>query len=127
MTLSTSDIKPSAKTTAVYAGTAAFALAVAALYERFSYGEYSWFMRGMFLIPLLGGVFPSSWFTRKKTEIRGWAFRFWNSGLAVLLCGCLVRGIITISGRTSSYDWYYGICGFFFLILGAGIQLISRI
>lgn len=50
-----------------------------------------------------------------------------NPRTALGILGDLHYLFVVADGRTSSYDWYYGICGFFFLILGAGVQLISQI
>ncbi len=92
-------------------------LVTAIIYEKCSYGEYSWFMRLMFLFPLVGGAGLGFVLKKTRTAISLWSRRFWISGLAVLTCGCLVHGIISISGRTDRYSVCYVIAGVGFLIL----------
>lgn len=88
------------------------------IYILFSYGEDSAFLRWMFLCPLAGGLLPSllAGLTGKSGAVLRPAFNLWNSGVAVLTFGCLVRGIIEISGRFTSYDaCYWWAAGGFFL------------
>ena len=76
----------------IICGVLSFFLAVFAyVYEMFSYGQYSVHMRLMFIFPIIAGVFKY----------------FLNTALAVLANGFLVKGIIEISGRTSSFDHLY--------------------
>ena len=103
---------------------AVFCLLFDIIYEHFSYGEYSWAMRMMFLFPLLGGA-GLAWLLRGKS-VKTWSARFWKSGLAVFTVGCLVHGIIVISGRSSSYDWVYVIAGIVFCILSIFCQMKSK-
>lgn len=101
------------KTTLVYLLTAAFCIVFCMIYEQFSYGEHADCMRLMFLLPLLGGAVPFGILAYS----RGWrglsrvGYNLWNSGIAVLSSGCLIKGIIEISGRTSDYDMFYWIGG----------------
>lgn len=108
------------KTAIIYALISVFCLIFSQVYEYFSYGEYSIYMRKMFLIPLFGGLFPSLIILNCHVSkcITRPCFNLWNSGIAVLVFGCLIRGIIQISGRTTSYDRYYFIIGTFFIITG---------
>lgn len=39
------------------------------------------------------------------------AFNLWNSGIAALIFGCLVRGIVNVSGRFTAYDRVYWATG----------------
>ena len=47
-----------AKTALAYAGVTALCLVFCAVYEIFSFGEHSLYMRMMFMMPLLGGAIP---------------------------------------------------------------------
>ncbi len=85
------------------------------IYEQFSYGEYSLYMRSMFWFPLAGGMALAMLFYKLERTVSRKSFLLWNSGIAALTVGCLVRGIITISGRSSSYDRYYWFAGVVFL------------
>ena len=82
----------------------------------------------MFLCPLLGGVLPAGLFlavSPARRAVSRLAFNLWNSGIATLIFGCLVRAIINISGRFTDYDILYWGAGALFLlaaILAGGIQ-----
>ena len=107
------------KTALVYTAIMAFCLVFCAIYEIFSFGEHSLFMRTMFMIPLLGGAAPFALLSviENPPQISRGAFNLWNSGLAVHISGCLVHGIIEISGRVCDYDnYYWSISGVFLLL-----------
>lgn len=107
--MSTSDIRIGRKNLVAYIVIALFCVLFTLIYEKFSYGEYSWYMRLMFLYPLLGGAGASLIFWNKRVNL--WSVRLWNSAVAVFTCGCLVHGIIVISGRSSLYGGYYWAVG----------------
>ncbi len=115
------------RTALAYAGVSAFCLVFCAIYEIFSFGEHSLFMRMMFMIPLLGGAVPFGLMavSENPPSVSRVAFNLWNSGLAVRVSGCLVRGIIEISGRVSDYDNYYWVIGGLFLALAFIIQVAA--
>ena len=84
-------------------GLSLFLAVFAYIYEFFSYGQYSMHMRLMFIFPLIAGVFLLF-----KNSINKYLF---NTALSVFANGFLVKGIIEISGRTSSFDHLYLITG----------------
>ena len=112
---------------AAYAAVTVVCLVFCAVYEIFSFGEHSLFMRMLFIIPLLGGTIPFGLMavSENPPSISRGAFNLWNSGLAVHASGCLVRGIIEISGRVSDYDNYYWILSVFFLTLSFVNQIVA--
>ena len=112
--MSTSDIRIEKKNIVSYMGVSLLCILFTVIYEHFSYGEYSWYMRGMFLYPLLGGAGASLIFFKKNVNC--WSVRLWNSAVAVLTCGILIHGIIAISGRSSEYDWCYYAAGAVFAV-----------
>ena len=116
-----------AKTALAYAGITAFCLAFCAIYEIFSFGEHSLLMRTMFMIPLLGGAAPFALMAASENppSISRPAFNLWNSGLAVHISGCLVHGIIEISGRVPDYDNCYWVISGVFLALAFLVQLAA--
>lgn len=116
------------KAAAVYGAVTLLCIIFTAVYEAFSYGEYSWHMRLMFLIPLPGGSLMALWltFSSVRTRITRAAFNLWNSGIAVLIFACLIRGIINISGRFTDYDKYYRIAGCLLLISAVAVSFISN-
>ena len=112
---------------AAYAAVTAACLLFCAIYEIFSFGEQSLFMRMTFIIPLLGGAVPFGLMavSENPPSISRGAFNLWNSGLAVHGSGCLVRGIIEISGRVPDYDNYYWIISGLFLTLAFINQIVA--
>lgn len=98
---------------AIYLAVTVLCVVFNAVYTHFSYGERSGFMAMMFLFPLVGGVLPAALalFAGKARGICRTAFNLWNSGIAALVCGCLVRGVINISGRFTEYDVWYWLVG----------------
>ena len=115
------------RTMLAYAGVTAFCLIFCAIYEIFSFGEHSLFMRTMFMIPLLGGAAPFGLMAASENppSVSRVAFNLWNSGLAVRISGSLVPGIIEISGRVPDYDNYYWIISGIFLVLAFIIQIAA--
>lgn len=109
------------KAAVLYLLTAVFCIVFNDIYTRFSYGAHSNFMGLMFLFPLLGGFLPSVLLgiTKKSGLVSRLSFNLWNSGIATFVFGCLVRGIINISGRFTEYDRCYWIVGS--LLLAAAI------
>ena len=115
------------KTVLAYTGLTAFCLVFCGIYELFSFGEHSLYMRTMFMIPLLGGLLPSGLMAASENppSVSRTAFNLWNSGLAVHVSGCLVRGIIEISGRVCDYDMVYWIVSGIFLLLATVTQIAA--
>lgn len=95
-----------------------------AIYEQFSHGAVSSHMRCMFLMPLVGCALPCllGFLTPLHRLVGRAAFNLWNSGLAVWTVGCLFRGIVNISGRFTSLDTVYWVCGWGFL----GLAVLSE-
>ena len=116
-----------AKITGIYAGIAAFCVVFCLIYEQFSFGEHSDAMRRMFLVPLIGGVLPFALLAASDlmNGLSRVTFNLWNSGIAVLVSGCLITGIIEISGRVSDYSLYYWIAGGVFLAAAVVAQTVS--
>lgn len=116
------------RTAVAYAAVTALCLVFCAVYEIFSFGEHSLLMRMMFMIPLLGGAAPFALLavSENPPEISQVAFNLWNSGLAVHISGCLVHGIIEISGRVSDYDTFYWVVSGMLLFFAFIIQAAAR-
>ncbi|MGT2951505.1 hypothetical protein BU202_09915 [Streptococcus cuniculi] len=98
------------KISLTYLGVTIFLFVFSRIYESLSYGEVSFFMHYLFAVPLIGGslllltlhLFP------RLSRI---SFNLWNSGVAVLTAGFLLKGIINLSGRSTTLDlpyWYIG-------------------
>lgn len=94
------------KTAWVYAILAIFCGIFAVVYLQFSHGESSPFLVWLFAPALLLGLLPALFMSRAKANKRPGirARRIWNTAVATLSCGMLVRAIINISGRYTEYD-----------------------
>lgn len=95
------------------------------IYVFYSFGEDSIAMHDMFLIPLCGGLLPSLILILLHLEsiVHRLPFNLYNSGLACLCAGNLIRGIIEMSGRSTSVHLYYWYAGAILI----GISLILSI
>ena len=122
MILSTSVINPSKKrlkkTVIFYTLITIFFFVFSRIYEAFSFGETSVHMHYLFAVPLVGGIIlvillkALPYFSRISLNL-------WNSAVAIITAGTLFRGIVNLSGRSTTLDqpyWYVGI-GFVFLTL----------
>ena len=120
--MSTSVINPSKKrfkkTVISYTLITIFFFAFSRIYEAFSFGETSVHMHYLFAVPLVGGIILAillkvlPYFSRISLNL-------WNSAVAIITAGTLFRGIVNLSGRSTTLDtpyWYVGI-GFVFLTL----------
>ncbi len=81
------------------------------IYEAFSFGETSVHMHYLFAVPLVGGIILAillkalPYFSRISLNL-------WNSAIAIITTGTLFRGIVNLSGRSTTLDapyWYVGI------------------
>ena len=97
------------KTAIVYGILAAFCGVFSFVYLQFSHGESSPFLVWLFAPALLLGALPAllagrtGAFKRSNAVARS----VWNSAVATLSCGMLVRAVINISGRYTDYDTIY--------------------
>lgn len=120
MTLSTSVTNPIKKrlkkTVLCYTLLTVFFFAGSRIYEHFSFGETSAFMHYLFLIPLIGGTLlvALQLFVKGLSRL---SLNLWNSGVATLTAGALYRGIVNLSGRSTTMDQPYYYVGFAFIAL----------
>ena len=126
MTLSTSVTKASKKrlkkTAVVYALITVFFFIFSRIYEHFSFGETSVYMHYLFGVPLIGGVVLLI-FQKMIPNLSRLSLNLWNSAVATIATGVLFRGIVNLSGRSTTMDlpyWYVGV-GL------AGLALLSMI
>ncbi|HFU4466427.1 TPA: hypothetical protein ACGO92_000512 [Streptococcus suis] len=120
MTLSTSVTNQTsgrtARTFITYLATTGFLFIFSRIYESLSYGEVSIFMHYMFCVTLIGGGLLLGLLTIKPNLSR-LTFNLWNSGVATITASFLLRGIINLSGRSTTLDQPYWFVGAGFLIL----------
>jgi len=120
--LSISVINPSKKrfrkTVISYTLITIFFFAFSRIYEAFSFGETSVHMHYLFAVPLVGGILLTI-FLKVLPQFSRMSLNLWNSAVAILTTGTLFRGIVNLSGRSTTLDapyWYVGI-GFVILAL----------
>ena len=115
MILSTSVINPNKKrfkkTVISYTLITIFFFAFSRIYEAFSFGETSVHMHYLFVVPLIGG-FLLAILLKALPQFSRISFNLWNSAVAIITAGTLFRGIVNLSGRSTTLDapyWYVGI------------------
>lgn len=115
MTLSTSVTKASKKrfkkTAVVYALITVFFFIFSRIYEHFSFGETSVYMHYLFGVPLIGGMVLLI-FQKMIPNLSRLSLNLWNFAVATIATGVLFRGIVNLSGRSTTMDlpyWYVGI------------------
>ena len=120
--MSTSVINPSKKrfkkTVISYTQITIFFFIFSRIYEAFSFGESSVHMHYLFAVPLVGGILLTM-FLKVLPQFSRMNLNLWNSSVAILATGTLFRGIVNLSGRSTTLDalyWYVGI-GFVILTL----------
>ena len=120
--MSTSVINPSKKrfkkTVISYTLITIFFFAFSRIYEAFSFGETSVHMHYLFAVPLVGGIILAI-LLKALPHFSRISLNLWNSTVAIITAGTLFRGIVNLSGRSTTLDtqyWYVGI-GFVFLTL----------
>ena len=126
MTLSTlvtnTNNKRFKKTVVVYTLITVFFFIFSRIYEHFSFGETSVYMHWLFGVPLIGEVVLLI-FQKLIPNLSRLSLNLWNSAVATIAAGVLFRGIVNLSGRSTTLDlpyWYVG------LVL-AGLALLSMI
>ncbi|HFI0792167.1 TPA: hypothetical protein ACGO62_002232 [Streptococcus suis] len=108
--------KRTIRTFITYLALTAFLFIFSRVYESLSYGEVSFHMHYMFSVTLIGGGLLLGLMTIHRTLSR-LTYNLWNSGVAVITAGFLLRGIINLSGRSTTLDQPYWYVGAGFLIL----------
>ena len=109
-----------------YLAMAAFLFIFSRIYESLSYGEVSVFMHYMFCATLVGGILLLG-LLQVKPNLSRMTYNLWNSGIATITAGCLLRGIINLSGRSPTLDQPYWYVGAGFLTLSLITLFISDI
>ena len=108
-----------------YLAIAAFLFIFSRIYESLSYGEVSVFMHYMFCATLVGGILLLG-LLQVKPNLSRMTYNLWNSGIATITAGCLFRGIINLSGRSTTLDQPYWYVGAGFLALSLITLFISN-
>ena len=99
------------KTVISYTLITIFLFAFSRIYEAFSFGETSVHMHYLFAVPLIGGILLAI-FLKVLPHFSRISLNLWNSAVAITTTGTLFRGIVNLSGRSTTLDtpyWYVGI------------------
>ena len=99
------------KTVISYTLITIFFFAFSRIYEAFSFGETSVHMHYLFAAPLAGGILLAI-FLKVLPHFSRISLNLWNSAVAIITAGTLFRGIVNLSGRSTTLDapyWYVGI------------------
>ena len=99
------------KTVISYTLITIFFFAFSRIYEAFSFGETSVHMHYLFAAPLVGGILLAI-FLKVLPHFSRISLNLWNSAVAIITAGTLFRGIVNLSGRSTTLDapyWYVGI------------------
>lgn len=107
------------KTIFIYFLITIFTIVFDRIYALFSHGVSSLSMNLMFLYHLLGGVvvyYILGYLLKNKKNSMIISFNLYNSGIAILTVGSLLRGIMDIAGTSSQYIKYYFIIGVLVII-----------
>ena len=99
------------KTVISYTLITIFFFAFSRVYEAFSFGETSVYMHYLFAAPLVGGILLAI-FLNVHPHFSRISLNLWNSAVAIITAGTLFRGIVNLSGRSTTLDtpyWYVGI------------------
>lgn len=131
MILSISDIKTeqvhTVKIGFVYLIISIFCVLFGAVYEHFSHEVYSGYMIYAFLFPLLGGTLPfygmSLLFCPLTPERL--TLNLYNSGIATLTVGSILKGVLEIYGTTNSLVRIYWVVGIGLTGMGILLYLIE--
>ena len=105
-----------------------FCAAFGGIYEIFSHGVYSNYMMYAFLFPLIGGTLYNLilyCFSRLRLQ-RGLSLIFYNTGIAALTIGSIVRGILDIYGTDNILVNVYRYAGVILVCLGAVFYAVDR-
>ncbi len=98
------------------------------VYSLFGHGVSSDAMTYMFLYPLIGGSFVyliMALFFSKLYLFKGYRgiYNLYNSGIAVLTVGSMLKGVMEIAGTASLYIKFYYIVGY--ALLGGSLLFYS--
>ena len=99
------------KTVISYTLVTIFFFAFSRIYEAFSFGETSVHMHYLFAVPLVGGIILVI-FLKALPHFSRISLNLWNSAVAIVTTGTLFRGIVNLSGHSTTLDapyWYVGI------------------
>ena len=113
------------KTAVSYMLLTIFFFAFSRIYESFSFGETSVHMHYLFALPLVGGILLLL-FMKMIPNLSRLSLNLWNSAVATITAGMLFRGIVNLSGRSTTLDMPYWYVGAAFVALALFSMVFTR-
>jgi hypothetical protein len=106
-----------------YLVASAVCVIVTNIYALYGHGVRSDAMDYMFLCPLVGGfaikILSMLQHGDYSRGVKRVGVNLYNSGLAALACGALLRGIVEIAGTDSVYISWFFVAGWVMVVCGA--------
>jgi len=120
------------KTSLIYLVLSLSAIIINYVYGLFGHGVHSSYMTWMFLYPLLGGAVLYLLIFLLVSEITGFVayrmfYNIYNSGIATLTIGSLLKGIFDIAGTSSVYIAVFYAIGELFVAIGLVMLLVLAV
>ncbi len=120
------------KTVFVYLILTVVTVAVDKIYTLFGHGVHSSAMSLMFLYPLLGGAlfyFLLGLLMPQVTTYKIYRlfYNLYNSGIAILTVGSLLKGILEIAGTASPYTFLFTVAGWVGVASGLALLLLKSL
>lgn len=120
------------KTVFVYLAVSAFTFIINKVYAIFGHGVSSDAMTWAFLYPLIGGALFFLLLGLLLPRINCFAgyrllYNSYNSGIAVLTVGSLLKGVMEIAGTNSPYLKMYTMFGYGFMAFGLIVIIILAV
>jgi len=108
----------------VYIAISIFCIIFNSIYALYGHGVTSAAMSFMFLYPFIGGavVFMLLWILKPNAaNVPGYRINYniYNSGIASLVVGSILKGVFEIAGTSSPYTAVYFILGWLLVAAGA--------
>ncbi len=104
-----------------YFGTTVFLFVFYLVYKNFAFGEDSEYMRCAFMAPLFGGLIIMTFMALTSKGMRKYRlfYNLWNSGIALVVAGCLTKGVVEMSGRDADCHIPY--------FIAAGVMFLASV
>ena len=104
----------------LYLASSALCLVFSMVYEAFSHGVYSPYMVFAVAFPFLGGLVAVELLRLVPAVCHPGrlSINLYNSGIATLTLGSLMRGVLDIYGTGNDLVRYYAIVGILFVVVG---------
>ena len=109
------------KTAIVFLAVSLFCIIFSLIYASQSHSVHSNYMTFMFLYPLVGGtiIYLMIGAISKARLPERFVVNIYNSGIAALTVGSMLRGILDIAGTSSPYQPTFVIVGMLMVFVGA--------